>query len=89
MTIVRNRTVRPLRVPLPGGHVLHLGPGKTAEIADRALEGPTVRRLLGDGTLTVEAEAAGPQAHEVGVGAAHVATHGYAPRTHGLVKGDR
>lgn len=89
MTIVRNRTVRPIRVPLPGGHVLHLGPGKSAEVTDRAIEGPTVRRLLEDGTLALDAEPGPPHAREATLTGAHVATHGHAPRTAGLVKGDR
>ena len=38
MRTIVNKTTRPLRVPLPGGKVLHLGPKKSGQIADPAAD---------------------------------------------------
>lgn len=53
MRDVRNKTMRPLRIPLPGGKVLHLGPQKVAQIADNALEHAGVQRLVKDGRIEI------------------------------------
>ena len=44
-TIV-NKTRKPLRIQLHGGKTLHLGPGKTGQIADDAADEPSVKRLV-------------------------------------------
>ena len=46
MTTVRNKTRKPLRVPLPGGKVLHLGPGKSGQVADDAVDRPAFKKLV-------------------------------------------
>jgi hypothetical protein len=51
MKTIVNKSTRPLRVPLPGGKVLHLGPGKSGQIADGASEHPALRKLIDAGTL--------------------------------------
>ncbi len=51
MRTVRNTTQLPLRVPLPGGKTLHLGPGKTGQISDQAADGKAVQRLIEQGTI--------------------------------------
>jgi hypothetical protein len=51
MRTVRNTTQLPVRVPLPGGKTLHLGPAKTGQISDQAAEGRSVRRLIEQGTI--------------------------------------
>jgi len=53
MKDIKNKTMRPLRIPLPGGKVLHLGPQKVAQIADNAPEHPGVQRLIKDGTIEI------------------------------------
>ena len=53
MKAIRNTTQEPLRVPLGGGRVLHLGPGQTGQIADEALKSRGVRRLIDAGAVTV------------------------------------
>jgi len=50
---VRNKTARPMRVALPGGKTLHLGPQKTGQIADAALERPAVQKLVKSGDLEI------------------------------------
>ncbi len=43
---IRNKTKRPLAVPLPGGKKLRLGPGKTGQITAKATEFPAVVKLI-------------------------------------------
>jgi hypothetical protein len=50
---ISNKTKRPLRVPLPGGKKLHLGPGRTGQIAPKAAEHPPVKALLDAGDLEI------------------------------------
>ena len=56
MRDVRNKTMLPIRIPLPGGKVLHLGPHKVAQIADSALEHAGVKRLVKAGSIEVLGE---------------------------------
>ena len=44
---IRNKTRLPLRVPLPGGKKLHLGPGQAGQVTPKALEHPPLKALLG------------------------------------------
>lgn len=50
---IRNQTKRPLRVPLPGGKRLHIGPGGTGQIAPKAAEHPPVKKLIDAGQLEI------------------------------------
>lgn len=56
MKEVRNKTARPVRIALPGGKTLHLGPKKTAQIADGADEHPALQRLLKEGSIEILGE---------------------------------
>ncbi len=53
MPTISNKSRRPLTVPLPGGKKLHLGPGKTGQITPKALEFPSVKKLLDAGEVEV------------------------------------
>ena len=46
MKTVINKTRAPLRITLPGGKALHLGPGKSGQIRDEAVEYPAVKKLV-------------------------------------------
>jgi len=50
---IRNKTQRPLRISLPGGKRLHLGPARTAKIVPKSLEFPPVKALLDAGEIEV------------------------------------
>jgi len=56
MRTIVNKTTRPLRVPLPGGKVLHLGPKKSGQIADPAAEHPALRKLVEAGDIVIQGE---------------------------------
>lgn len=51
MTTVKNLSATPLRIPLPGGKTLHIGPGQSASVRDSAADHPALRRLCEDGRL--------------------------------------
>ena len=89
MKSISNKTHKPIKVPLPEGKFLHLGPGKTGQIADSAVERPAVKKLIEAGEIEVHAEgsghAAGPDLGSTG----HEATHGHVPNTLVRPKGDR
>ena len=56
MKEIRNKTSRPIRIPLPGGKLLHLGPGKVAQISDKTTQHAGVQRLVEDGSIEILGE---------------------------------
>ena len=79
MKLIRNKTLLPLRVPLGGGRVLHLGPGQTGNVADDAPESAAIRRMIKSKKIEVvgaedaelEAVAAGGPPREFSRGHSH------------------
>lgn len=53
MKEIRNKTTRPIRVPLPGGKTLFVGPSQVAQIATSAAEHPRVQKLVADGSIEI------------------------------------
>jgi hypothetical protein len=49
---ITNKSRKPLSVPLPGGKKLFLGPGKTGQVSDKAIEHPPLVKLIESGDLT-------------------------------------
>lgn len=90
MKIIRNQTHRPLRVPLPHGKVLHLGPKRTAEIADY-LDHPPLKKMIDAGEIEVvgdgRRDGRGPHGGDSDGG--HASTHGHAPTKIVHPSGDR
>lgn len=56
MKTIRNTTHQPLRVPLPQGKVLHLGPMKEGEIGAGAEDHPPFKELVEAGKIEVLGE---------------------------------
>jgi len=56
MKTIVNKTPVPLRVPLPGGKVLHLGPTRSGQVADTAVDHPALRKLIEAGKIQVQGE---------------------------------
>ncbi len=48
---ILNKTKRPLRIPLPGGKQLHLGPGKTGQISPKSADHPALKQLIDQGEV--------------------------------------
>jgi len=89
MKEIRNLTQTPLRVPLARGRVLHLGPARTGQVSDDALEYPAFRKLVEAGSIEVLHEGRAESFADDGAAAGHEATHGHHPPTVVLPKGNR
>lgn len=88
MTSVVNKTRKSIRIPLPGGKSLFLGPGKTGQIADRAAEAPAVKKLIEAGEIEVQSEGSQAVSSTRG-GTGKASSHGHAPKTMPRSSGDR
>lgn len=56
MKAILNLTSHPLRVPLGGGKLLHLGPHGRGHVSDEAAAGPAFCRLVHDGLIDFAGE---------------------------------
>ena len=81
MKTVTNKTQRPLAVPLPRGKTLHLGPGKTAEIAANAPKHPPVQKLVDAGEIEIHDEDSRSAAGDGGGKAGRAWMPGHGSRT--------
>ena len=50
---INNKTKRPLRIPLPGGKKLHLGPGGSGQISPKAAQHPPLMKLIDEGHIEI------------------------------------
>lgn len=89
MKIVSNKTNRPIKIALPGGRFLHLGPLKTGQIADNALERPAIKKLLDAGEIEILGEGEHSQRGADSGGAPHEDRRGHPQNTSLRSKGDR
>ena len=53
MKEIRNITARALRIPLPGGKSVFVGPNNVAQIADNAAEHASIQKLVADGSIEI------------------------------------
>jgi hypothetical protein len=53
---IKNKTNRPLAIPLPRGKILHLGPKKKGQIAANAAEHPALKKLVEAGEIELADE---------------------------------
>jgi hypothetical protein len=88
-TTVRNKTQKPLSVPLSRGKVLHLGPLKAGEIAFDDAERPGVKALIESGALEIVAVGSGHAAESREGGGGRPATQGHPSSTGSRRSGDR
>ena len=77
MTVVSNKTHRPLSVPLPGGKTLHLGPGKTGQISANAVEDPRLKKLVDAGEIEIGGADPQPTAGPSGGKRGRTSMHGH------------
>ena len=90
MKTILNKTYRPLKIIFAGGKVLHLGPGKSGQIPDAALEQKSVQALLRATTIEVLGDAAPQTPGAPADGAApREVTRGHKPEMTGTTKGKR
>ena len=89
MKTIQNKTSAPLRVPLPRGKKLHLGPGKTGQVAYQDLEHKPLQKLVKDGKIELQGDDSNAETTREQARAPHEVTHGHHPPTSRQVKGDR
>lgn len=89
MKTILNKTRKPIKVRLAGGKVLHLGPSRTGQIADRDYATPAVKRLTDAGEIEVVGEGSPAAATVEQAGVAPEATQGHPPETMGHRRGNR
>ena len=89
MKIVSNKTNRPIKIALPRGKFLHLGPLKTGQIADNAAERPAIKKLLESGEIEILDEGEHSREGTDSGGAPHEARRGHPQNTSLRSKGDR
>ena len=53
MKTIENKTIRPIKVPLPGGKTLRLGPKQSGQVRDGAEKHPGVLKMVEAGTIDV------------------------------------
>jgi len=51
---IKNKTKKPLSVPLPQGKRLFLGPGKSGQITPKAVDHPPLKAMLESGDLELD-----------------------------------
>jgi hypothetical protein len=76
MKDIRNTTHKPLRVPLPKGKTLHLGPQLTGQVAANALEHPPFKKLVESGDIEIVGEGKAESRHPVKEHGDHADTQG-------------
>ena len=89
MRTIRNKSRKPLVVPLPRGKSLHLGPGKTGQISFQAADHPPVRRMIAEGDLELVEDTAGTGRGSSGNESVRGSTHGHQPGSTSRQAGDR
>lgn len=89
MRTIKNLSASPLRVPLPGGKTLHLGPGESGSIRDPAAEHPALRKLVEAGSLEVGASTPGSGVSDGGSGRGSGDAYAHSKSSAARKSGDR
>ncbi len=90
MKTIVNKTHAPMRVPLPRGKVLHLGPLQTGQISHNDLDHEPLQRLIEAGQIEVQGDAPGIEATHERLRGPQAKTRGHHPPTSTPAgKGDR
>ncbi|MET0153478.1 MAG: hypothetical protein ABW298_12815 [Candidatus Binatia bacterium] len=89
MPTIGNKTSKAIAVPLPRGKKLHLGPGKTGQIAANAADHPPLKRLIESGEIEIVDEATEPVAAGAGGRAGPYFMPGHSSSKVGRRGGDR
>jgi len=77
MKTVTNKTRAPLKVPLPRGKSLHLGPSKSGQIRDEDADHASLKKLVEGGKLEILEGGTHESGLAGGTTAPHEATHGF------------
>ena len=89
MKTVINRTHGPLKVPLPRGKKLHLGPNQSGQISHNDVDHEPLQRLVSNGELEVMDEKSQAHMEHEQAKSEHASTQGHHPPTSARPSGDR
>jgi hypothetical protein len=89
MKTVTNKTRAPIRIRLPGGKALYLGPFKTGQIRDQDASHPALKKLVEAGEIEIFDGRHQGGAGALGGTAPHEATHGFSKAVRQRKGGDR
>lgn len=89
MKSIRNKTPRPIKVTLPGGKTLHLGPAKAGQVSDQTLDLPSFKKLLDSGAIEILDQTGSGATGGGEPSPVHESTHGHAQTKIVLPKGNR
>lgn len=89
MKTVTNKTQKPVRVPLPRGKTLHLGPGRSGQIASSAADHPQLKKLVEAGEIEILGEGPGSTEGAASETARRAWMPGHASGSRGRRSGDR
>ena len=89
MKTIRNRTLVPIKVSLPGGKTLYLGPKNTGQVSDQATELPSFQRLVESDRIEIIGEERGAASDADGGDSGHASTHGHPQTKIVMPKGNR
>ncbi len=88
MKTIKNKTRKPLSVPLPGDKRLFLGPGKTGQIATKAADHPPIIALVEAGEVEIIDEGADFAGRDANSGRSGTSTQGHNPNKTVFRSGD-
>lgn len=88
MELIRNKTTKPLRVPLPNGKTLHLGPRQEGQISVHAVDHGPLMKLVETGDIEFLGSSALHSGRE-GKTHVHDDTHGHHAQKIVKKRGDR
>ena len=89
MRTVRNKTQLPVRVPLPGGKFLSLGPGKSGQVSDQAVQAPSFLKLVKSGSIELIGDGTRSMDGSQGPATPETSTQGHKQTTVVMPKGNR
>ena len=89
MKSVVNRSRTPIKIHLPGGKTLHLGPGRTGQVSDAACERPSFMKLVKSGEIEIVADGETASSNPGSAPSVRESTHGHASTNVVMPKGDR
>jgi hypothetical protein len=84
-----NKSRKPLRISLPGGKTLHLGPAGSGQVQDDALERPQLKKLIDAGEIEVLGEGGPAGAGDTTSSQPRRSTQGHPPSKVVKRRGDR
>lgn len=89
MKTVINKKKAPIRVPLPQGKTLHLGPLKSGQIRDEAARYEKLQKLVKAGDIEIVEGGEHGNVAASSSAAPHESTHGHGKSTFRQTKGNR